>query len=74
MKSHDKNWLKLMVACLFILPLTSACVPDGGKETVKETGDPNKLEVATSIATLEFDTSNAPDLKQWTKEKFAPAI
>ena len=22
MKSHDKNWLKLMIACLFILPLT----------------------------------------------------
>lgn len=86
MKSHDKNWLKLMIACLFILPLISSCTAESGKETVKEsaketvretvkeTGDANKFEVATSIATLEFDTSNAPDLKQWTKEKFAPAI
>lgn len=74
MKSLNKIWLKSMIACLFILPLTSSCVSEGGKETVKETGDPNKFEVATSIATLEFDTSNAPDLKQWTKEKFAPAI
>ena len=74
MKNCGLNWLKLTIVCLLILPLTSSCTSEGGKETGKEIGDTNKFEVATSVATLVFDTSKAPDLKPWTKEKFAPAV
>ena len=37
-------------------------------------GDTNRFEVATSVAKLVFDTSNAPDLRQWTEEKFVPTM
>ena len=69
MKNYDdKCWLKPMVACLVML---SAALLHAAEGDVK-IGDANRLEVATSVAKLVFDTSNAPDLRQWTDERFAP--
>lgn len=70
MKNYDRNWLMLMMACFFVLPTISLHAAESGKEN----SNSNKFEVATSVSKLVFDTSNAPDLNKWTKEKFAPAI
>ena len=69
MKNYDdKCWLKPMVACLVMLPAALLHAAEGDVKI----GDANRLEVATSVAKLVFDTSNAPDLRQWTDERFAP--
>lgn len=39
-----------------------------------EAADTNRFEVSTACSKLVFDTAKAPDLRQWTEEKFAPAM
>ena len=60
--------VKPMVACLVMLPAALLFAAEGDMKI----DDTNRLEVATSVAKLVFDTSNAPDLRQWTVERFAP--
>ena len=60
--------VKPMVACLMMLQAALMHAAEGDMKI----GDTNRLEVATSVAKLVFDTSKAPDLRQWTVERFAP--
>ena len=72
MKNNDNSWswLKPVIASLMMLPtILLYAIEDGTK-----IGNTNRFEVATSVAKLIFDTSNAPDLRQWTEEKVAPTM
>ena len=62
--------MKPMLACLVMLPAALLHAAEGDVKI----GDANRLEVATSVAKLVFDTSNTPDLRQWTDERFAPTM
>ena len=60
----------IVVACLVVLLTTFLHVAGESAGNC----DTNKIKAATSIAKLVFDTSNAPDLRQWTEEKFMPTM
>ena len=60
--------LRPMIACLMMLLAALLRAAEGDMKI----DDTNRLEVATSVAKLVFDTSNAPDMRQWTVERFAP--